>query len=326
MNLNILAQDPERIEMLEKPYRDFKSFYAGKRSFLYQIAWMAKHQFRRYYFAAVPNWRIVLRSRSWRERAVPDFASLGAVRSGTSAISSYLLQHPCVVLPIAKEPPFALAKSRVLASFPREKAMKRVRDRHGVAVTGYCAPIAPSMWWIPFAKAVNQNVKILIVLRDPVERAFSHWRWDRMVTAGLRNDPLWSHFPAFDQIVDMDIKSFEAGAASFRAFSGTGGGYLTDGIYLPFIKALFANFPSSQIKVVNATEFFNNPVDVARTLYEFLGLPAYVPAKVNETNAGPSYVLSDMTRARLVRFFTPHNQKLYEYLDRDFGWVGTEKK
>ena len=59
--------------------------------------------FLRYYFIRPPLVRIFLRSALSSDRMCPAFASLGAVRSGTSLFSDYLMQHPCVVLPLVKE-------------------------------------------------------------------------------------------------------------------------------------------------------------------------------------------------------------------------------
>ena len=57
----------------------------------------------RYFFIRPPLVKILLRAAIVRDRMPPAFASLGAVRSGTSLFSDYLMQHPCVVLPLAKE-------------------------------------------------------------------------------------------------------------------------------------------------------------------------------------------------------------------------------
>src|ERR1700736_915083 len=103
-----------------------------------------RRNFLRYYFIRPPLWKIYLRSILPVRRMTPTFASLGAVRSGTSLVSDYIMQHPCVVLPLAKEIGIRIPLMKpIMAQFPTVKAEKRIQRKFGRAVTGYCAPMVP---------------------------------------------------------------------------------------------------------------------------------------------------------------------------------------
>src|SRR5689334_9575752 len=60
---------------------------------------MLKFQFLPHYFGRPPQWRLRLRAFGG-ERMLPDFACVGAIKSGTSDLSTYLFQHPCILPPL----------------------------------------------------------------------------------------------------------------------------------------------------------------------------------------------------------------------------------
>jgi hypothetical protein len=313
-----LQVDMNKVEVLEAPYRDFHEM---PHAALYRRLFLTlRHQVRKYYFAHPPTWRVLLRSMSGQARMRPSFFSIGAPRSGTSALSSYILQHPHVVLPLAKEPMPTIKLRDTLAQFPTKRAERASLRKYGGAITGYCAPVIPYMPWIYMAKAVQPDAKIVLILRDPVERAFSHWRLDQLVLARAKDDPLWSQYPDFETIVELEIEACRRGGAGFQALYGSGSSYFHHSIYLPFIETLFKHFDRESILIVNASDFYRDPQYTALRIYEFLGIPRVEPVLLKEKNAGPKYVMSDATRSRLIDFFKPHNQALYSFIGQDFGW------
>jgi len=283
-----------------------------------------QRQFLRYYFMAPPRWRVLLRTGLARKRMLPGFASLGAVRSGTTAFADYLMQHPCVVLPLAKEVGMGtqVGWRAIEAQFPslREKAM--VERKYGMAVTGYCTPVLPSLLFPFLASAMMPRLKILLLLRNPIERTFSHWRWDQALSSRISTDPLWRNAPDFDEIVRLEIGALESKATSgFSCLAGANcGGYVQHSIYLPFLKTLFRFYDRKDAMVINSADFFADPPGVAKDAYRFLGLPDYEPAELPVRNAGPKKKLAPATRRQLADFFEPLNEELYAFLGRDLGW------
>jgi hypothetical protein len=281
--------------------------------------------FRSYYFVGPPVSRVLLRAALSRDRMTPSFASLGAVRSGTSLLADYLLQHPCVALPLAKEigMGYLPTKRLILAQFPSRREQRRIEAECGTgrAVTGYCAPIMPYLAFAHLAAELAPGLRFILILRDPVERTFAHWRWDQVLFAPVRRDPLWRRFPDFDECVRLELQSMRSHGAGITTVSGVGaGGYIQHSVYLPFIETLFQFFDRARTLVVNARDFFADPVGLARTAYRFLGLPDCEPVRMPVKNAGPPGTMRESTREALREFFRPLNQELYQFLDQDFGW------
>lgn len=322
LNRELMQPDLKKIAMLEGAVTDFQDHFSGKKTPLQLLRSFVRHQFRDYYFVSPPLPRVLWRMRNWQQRMVPAFASTGSIRSGTSTLSNYILQHPCVLPPLSKELAVPIPRlSCVRAQFPTLAERDEVIARYGQAMTGDCTPMFPLTSAVFWAKAINPEMKFVIVLRDPVERSISHWRWSKLLVRNFDQDELWKCLPDFDESVRLEIRDFNEGGAGFRMFSGAAmTSFIRHSIYLPILKTLEENFGADNIQVINANDLFADPFATARQVYQFLGLPDYEPLEINETNPSPPLRVSDETRAQLVEFFRPHNERLYEYLGRDLGW------
>lgn len=316
-----IGADPRRVRLLRRATELDQAWMTAGRG---RRLWLAvRRQFLPYYFVAPPTWRIWLRSLSAKQRVAPDFASLGAVRSGTTQLADYLMQHPCIALPLSKEMSVrsAPAQRLIRAQFPTQKEMDAVARRHGQAITGYCSPVVPMLSFPDFARAISPEAKIVVIMRDPVERTFSHWRWDQALLKSLVNDPLWKYRPTFEEAIDLEVEAMRTQGHSGLALSGVGAGYLRTSIYLPFLLQLEKAYPRERIHYVNASDFFANPVGTAKTVYAFLGLPEFEPTRLRVMNSAPEGELSAVARAKLRAFFAPYNQQLSAFLGRDLGWT-----
>jgi len=279
-----------------------------------------RRQFLRYYWSFPPAWRVALRLLDPRQRAVPTFASLGAPRSGTTLLSDYIMQHPCVVLPLAKEIELSyLTQNYWSAQFPTFREMQQTEKQYGKAVVGYCAPAIPNQLLAYAISAFATKLKIVILLRDPVERTYAHWRWQQLHTRGLRRDPLWANYPEFSEAMRVEVESAGSNATSGLYPLGCGG-FIQYSIYLPFLKLLFQFYDRDEAMFINSADFFADPVGVAKQVYRFLDLPDYEPVALPVRNAGPRGEMTPETRQMLAEFFAPLNEQLYEFVGRDFGW------
>ncbi len=317
---SILTVDPQRVETLQTPYREFKR-RAGLGGFWQTARSKVEWNFQPYYFYKPPKWRVLARSMTSSRRMMPSFASIGAVRSGTSFLSSYIFQHPHMVLPLAKEISFPATMRELMAYFPSHSAQRAAQRENGGAITGYCTPIMPNLLWIFLAKSMFPNLRVVVVLRDPVERVFSHWRWDQQRSISHKIvDPLWKGIPDFETIVETEQEAIRGGGIGIPAFSGVRTGYLQHSIYAPFLRVLLAEFGKERVFIVDAAELFRDPQCVTKRIYSFLGVPPVEPLVIEERNSGPPGVLADATRSRLIEFFRPYNEDLYRLLGKDFGW------
>ncbi|HEY9032687.1 MAG TPA: sulfotransferase domain-containing protein [Pseudomonadales bacterium] len=315
-----LSPDAARIAMMKRNIADIHAFFQADKKGKAGI--LLRHQFKKHYFILPPAWRILLRMRSADRRMLPSFTSTGVIRSGTSSMSNYILQHPCVVMPLSKElGALSPRLNAVKAQFPLLKEAEKVRQQHGVAMTGDCTPILPGLSQLYWMQAVNPDMKYVITLRDPVERTLSHWRWHKMITRVFADDPLWRLMPDMEHSLRLEMQGFADGDIGFVTFCGASStGFVRQSCYLPFLQQLFREVPRERILIVQAEQLFREPERVVAGVYDFLGLPDYRPVHIEETNPSDPVVASDALREELRAFFRPHNLRLYDFLGRDFGW------
>jgi hypothetical protein len=317
----MIKADPIRIKKVSKPIADYRKFFTSK-NMLYRSVKLVEHQFRSYYFVDAPPWRVNRRKKGLANRVAPGFCSTGAVRSGTSALSNYIFQHPAVVLPLSKELSMRFfALDYLQAQFPIQIEMQKAKEQFGTSITGHGTPFSPAGNMIYFNKKLNPNMKTVVILRDPVERVISHWRWDVMKSDILRSDPLWKCMPGFEESMRIEMREIAEGGCGFQLNSGSGGtSYLRHSIYAPFLEIIFGEFGRENVYLVEANDFFTNRNEVLAGVYEFLDLPPYEPVEIKEKNASPAMDVSKELKEELRDFFKLYNEALYKLIDRKFDW------
>jgi hypothetical protein len=116
----------------------------------------------------------------WRMIRKPDFFVVGAAKSGTTSLYRYLVQHPAIFMPKLKEPHFFGEWDLSTGVSSLEEYLDLFagvpkRLRAGEATTSYLYSRSAAQE----IKRFQPNAKIVMVLRDPVDRAYSNY-WDQI--------------------------------------------------------------------------------------------------------------------------------------------------
>jgi hypothetical protein len=234
-------------------------------------------------------------------RPLPDFLIIGAHRCGTSWTYSRLTLHPSIVRAWRKEVHFFDSET----NFARGPGWYRAHFHRVVPgmVTGEATPgyiFDPAA--MPRIAALMPRARLVALLRDPVDRAYSAYRHRRR------------H--------GREAQAFEAALdAECEATGPPGHGYLARGLYADQLARVFECFPREQVLIVRSADLFERPAEQLAAIMAFLGLPpAVLPLRppAREARYEP---MSAPTRARLVGHFRPHNARLYELLGRDLGFA-----
>jgi hypothetical protein len=110
----------------------------------------------------------------------PNLFLVGAPRAGTTSFYDYLRQHPDIYMSPVKEPGFFSPEAKpepwVDRSFDETQYLDLFRGGDSQKLLGEAST---TYLWVPEAasriRAHSPEAKILIVLREPVERAYSHY-------------------------------------------------------------------------------------------------------------------------------------------------------
>jgi hypothetical protein len=159
--------------------------------------------------------------------------------------------------------------------------------------------------------------RLIVLLRDPVDRAWSHWKEQRR--RGF--EPLATFEQALDAEPDRLAGEVERLVAdpAYRSFAHEHQSYATTGRYLAPLRRWQAAFPADQLLVLRSEDAFADPQGTFDRVLDFLGLR---PARLAEaapfnTTAG---TLAPATRARLAAELAPDTAALEAHLGRAFDW------
>jgi hypothetical protein len=245
--------------------------------------------------------RAVRGARAWVSApgALPAFLVVGAQRCGTTSLHSYLAAHPQVRAATGKELQyFSLHYGRgerwYRGHFP-PPAPGRVSFEASPLYLFH--PAAPAR-----VAATLPEGRFVALLRDPVERAWSHY----LHTRSYGHEPL-----DFASALAAEPERLES-PDGFRRYS-----YAARGRYAEQLSRWFAHVPRERLHVVRSEDLYADPAAVYAGVLEFLGLEPFTPPefavhtrRVDRT--GPP----DDAVAPLRDHFAPHNARLADLL----GW------
>ncbi|MDE0360904.1 MAG: sulfotransferase domain-containing protein [Rhodospirillaceae bacterium] len=253
-------------------------------------------------------------------RLAPSFLILGAQRSGTTALYRYLVSHPNIPAALRKEVhyfDFQYQKGRdwYLAHFPATNPFRIARNKvlTGEASPYYLVhPLAPGR-----VRRFNPAMKLIVVLRDPIARAWSHYRHE--VRRGIEN-------LSFKGAVDAEAERLAGTAESLRrgpdyySFAHHHFAYLDRGRYAHHLQAWLELFPRRQMLILKSDNLIEDANSAVNRVFAFLGLPPHRladhPAPVTAA-LGPD--LDTAYRKRLEGFFRADQERLRELCDCSDG-------
>ncbi len=260
-------------------------------------------------------------------RAIPDFLIIGAMRGGTTTLYHYLVRHPRVAGAVLDKEVhfFDLHHDRgerwYRARFPRRSALaRRARGAGGAIRVGEATPYYLFHPLVPARVAeMLPSARVIAMLRDPVERAWSHYRHE----VDLGYETL-----GFDEAIDAEEERLAGAEArlvtdpSAQSSAHQHHSYLARGRYAEQLERWFDAMPRERIFVMRSEDFYADPAVAFTGVLDFLGLPAWSPGAWRTLNAATSSGLAPVTRARLRAYFEPHDRRLASLVGWDRGWQG----
>ena len=242
----------------------------------------------------------------------PNFLIPGASRSGTTSLYNYLKDHPEIFMPGNKEVRYfdrddrygdegwylkhfreASDEEAVGESSPPYFYDKIIRDQNG----NYQGEVQGSI--VSRIKQFNPEMKILISLRNPVDRAYSQY-WKN------RNNQNVDDNKSFRQVIDEEI-------SGKRTPEDIGACWLYKNMYPVHLKPWLENFPDDQVKIIIFEEWIQDPKDTLQEICGFLGV---------ESNHDFSEVLGEeknssrIYRSKVLKYFYRKNP-LLKYVYRN---------
>ena len=252
---------------------------------------------------AVQRWRLA----TARWRPLPDVVVIGTQRGGTTSLFSWLARHPSVAPSFTKEVHYfdrhyANGERWYRAHFPLRHA-----GRLALEATPYLLfhPLAPAR----AAASLPATTRFVVLLRDPVERAVSHYFHSRRL--GAETEPLAAALALEDERLAGEDAVVRTGEESFayRNFS-----YKTRGHYAGQLRRWFDAVGAERVLVMESEALWSGADGPARVV-AWLGLTPFA-SPFPATNDAPRAGHDAAAAASLAEHFAPHDEELFELLGR----------
>jgi len=205
------------------------------------------------------------------------------------------------------------------AHFPfawRKHYVRRIRHRD--FVTGEASPYYIFHPRVP--QRISQTVpqaKLIALLRNPVDRAHSHYHHE--VRTGVETLP-------FEDAIEREEERLSAEKAKilshedYRSFNYQNYSYLSRGIYVDQLEDWTRHFDRDQLLILKSEDLDEDPAMTLEQVVQFIGLPRWKLKEYKKYHYAQYRDMNVATRERLIAYFEPHNQRLYEFLGVDLGW------
>jgi len=218
----------------------------------------------------------------------PDFIIIGAPKAGSTALHAALVQHPDLFLSRPKEPKYFMTAETP----PRGHGQRGPGDAHSARewlwrTSDYEKLFEPAppgrlrgestpfyLWSRDAHRRMAEvipDVKMIAVIRDPVERAYSNWT--HLWADGLEPEP------DFLTACRLEPKRVEAGWAPFWR-------YVELGRYGEQLEDVYRFFPAEQVFVLRYRDMVDDPRQALDAVCAFLGIRTGVVTEIPPSNVG----------------------------------------
>lgn len=269
--------------------------------------------------------------RTSKHRPGPDFLVIGTKRGGTTSLFNYLLMHP-----------------GVLGMFPQSRGLKssdfffsgnygrgdswyrshfhthsyRARIARKIGYQPVSGEASPYYAWDPRiaerAFKTSPNVKAIMLVRNPVDRAWSHFleRTENGVEPLDFVSALHAEATRLEGELDRMMSDATYHSTSYDWYA-----YRERGDYLPQIERWVSTFGADRLLVVRSEDMYENVQTVFDRVCDFLSLPYFELPKKERFNASRKGEAAPTTAvAELSDYFAPKVRQLESYLGYSLDW------
>lgn len=283
-----------------------------------------------------------------------DFLIIGVQKGGTSALHHYLKLHPQLVPPEqTKELQFFLGDDKRVEWYHRQFPVMRYGNR-------LCYESTPDyICGYHFLEKIarykfrySPRMKLIVLFRNPVERAYSQWNMTRTFIAAV-NDPTNANglelkrfnpgafelyrtmdgLPSFEQCFDAFIDVFDRLTPvddlrqlnRCRQINEIPSQFFTRGLYIFQLNALRELFPREDILLLESTELRNHTMATLERTTNFLNISpfAWPESKIRVRHLVSDYrhPLDVKTAKQIGSFYLPYNDALSAVAEiNNDGW------
>ena len=237
-----------------------------------------------------------------------NFIICGVQKGGTTALDQYLRIHPNICMADKKEVHyFDKDENFNNSKLDYSKYHKFFSPENVHEIIGEATPIY--VYWKSAIKRIynyNSKIKLILVLRNPSKRAFSHWNMERDRNREQRS--FWN------SINEEKSKLLSSNYIQNRTFS-----YLDRGLYSLQIKNIYNYFKENQLLIIKNETLRDNPNSVLKKIASFLSIKDFDKVEHKEIHSRTYPIkMSQEESDFLNNFYKNEIEELEKILNQDF--------
>ena len=260
---------------------------------------------------------------------MPNFIIIGAGRAGTTALYSYLIQHPSIVAALtdsdkswadihffeyitSNDVQWYKSHFPILFSKPNKHKNSLITGEY--TSTYMYHPDVPKRIFNLLPK-----IKLIAILRNPVDKAYStyyqQFRYGECITSF--EETIDAEFRRIN--LNKDFPELNSNNPNFENFVAHN--IIRHAIYADYLETWLEIFNREQILILNSDDLKKSTKETLRHVFNFLNVSNYDIANTSQQVSARKYPpINESTRKKLIEFYKPHNQRLNKLLGTNFDW------
>jgi len=242
-----------------------------------------------------------------------DFIIVGTQRAGTTSLTINISKHPDIFIDNNKNPEksevhfYDINWKKGIEWYKKQLKFEKNKNK----VIGEKTPDLMYLNYVhPYMQSVNPFLKIIMILRNPVERAYSHWKLNKQ----NNNESL-----SFNKAISFELKYLKRQNKTFFTSSKH---YIGRGYYYKQIKNLLKWFPKDNMLVLISEDVKNNMTDSYNKIYNFLNIK-----EMNDINYNLEHVSMNKSKInpllynKLINLYKKDILSLEKLLNIKTNWI-----
>ncbi|MGB0430528.1 MAG: sulfotransferase domain-containing protein [Bacteroidia bacterium] len=166
-------------------------------------------------------------------------------------------------------------------------------------------------------KAQYPNIKLIFIVRDPVQRALSNYF--HSLRYGYEQLAINEAFDRPMLVFEQEFEKMKT-TPNYHSYEYHTHGYVYKSFYAKQLKLWLQHFNANQILVLENNEMLNQPQKVYNQVLKFLNLPEFTLTQFGKHNVGKTQKVSDEFINQLKAEFKQPNQEFFDLVGRKFDW------
>ena len=260
---------------------------------------------------------------------LPDFLVLGSGACGTTSLVELYLRSNPEIIPSNNNEIFFF-------DINYKKSLNWYKLFFPTYIRKYCRKIigkktlvceaTGNYFFHPYAperiKKSLPNVKLILMMRNPVERTFSQYR--RQVRNGFQTLSFEEALEKETALYEKEFKKFLENE-DLEKDVDTRISIIARSRYSEALERWLKYFEKSNFLFINSDSYFKNPIDEYSRILSFLELSPHNPVVTGKRGINPSEIYKNIqlrndTREKLKKYFVPWNNKLFNLIGEQFDW------